>query len=106
MNFLCKISKFYHFVCLITKEIAACLTFALSLPQIYIDKRNHFGVERNTPKQLVEKVAGDIAKLLNRKRKALEVSSANNRSLPAGSPAVDNRGVKLLSVALKKGIDF
>uniref|UniRef100_A0A8C1CHY1 Calcium channel, voltage-dependent, alpha 2/delta subunit 2a n=1 Tax=Cyprinus carpio carpio TaxID=630221 RepID=A0A8C1CHY1_CYPCA len=86
----CKILSFL--ICLITKEIAACLTFDLCLPQIYIDKRNHFGVERNTPKQLVEKVSGDIAKLLNRKRKALEVSSSNNFSLPAGSRAVDNRG--------------
>uniref|UniRef100_A0A672N4Y0 Voltage-dependent calcium channel subunit alpha-2/delta-2-like n=1 Tax=Sinocyclocheilus grahami TaxID=75366 RepID=A0A672N4Y0_SINGR len=64
---------------------------------IYNEKRNQFAVERSTPKQLVEKVSGDIAKLLNRKRKALEVSSANNRSLPAGSRAIDNRGVKLLS---------
>uniref|UniRef100_A0A671K7P0 Voltage-dependent calcium channel subunit alpha-2/delta-2-like n=1 Tax=Sinocyclocheilus anshuiensis TaxID=1608454 RepID=A0A671K7P0_9TELE len=55
-------------------------------------EKNQFAVERSTPKQLVEKVAGDIAKLLNRKRKALEVSSANNRSLPAGSRAIDNCG--------------
>lgn len=79
------------------------MTFAL--PQIYNEKKSQFNVERNTPKLLVEKVAEDIANLLKRKRKALEVSRTNNPSLPAGCRAVDNCGVKLISVTLKRGID-
>ncbi|ROK31195.1 hypothetical protein DPX16_4146 [Anabarilius grahami] len=46
---------------------------------IYVDKKSHFNVERNTPKQLVEKVAEDIANLLKRKRKALESWFATKR---------------------------
>uniref|UniRef100_A0A8C1QK83 Calcium channel, voltage-dependent, alpha 2/delta subunit 2a n=1 Tax=Cyprinus carpio TaxID=7962 RepID=A0A8C1QK83_CYPCA len=64
-----------HWAGRIEKELEKVLQLVTGVQQmkgIYIDKRNHFGVERNTPKQLVEKVSGDIAKLLNRKRKALE----------------------------------
>uniref|UniRef100_A0A3B4DRE1 Calcium channel, voltage-dependent, alpha 2/delta subunit 2a n=1 Tax=Pygocentrus nattereri TaxID=42514 RepID=A0A3B4DRE1_PYGNA len=39
---------------------------------IYSEKRSQFDVRRNSPKDLVERVARDIAKLLNSKRKALE----------------------------------
>lgn len=64
-----------HWAGRIEKELEKVLQLVTGVQQmkgIYTDKRNHFGVERNTPKHLVEKVAGDIAKLLNRKRKALE----------------------------------
>ncbi|KAL1272340.1 hypothetical protein QQF64_028202, partial [Cirrhinus molitorella] len=65
-----------HWAGRIEKELEKVLQLVTGVQQmkgIYVDKRNHFGVERNTPKQLVEKVAGDIARLLNRKRKALEI---------------------------------
>lgn len=110
LNFICKILKYncfeVHCLCNWSQRKLLCAwPFTFALPQIYIDKKSHFNVERNTPKQLVEKVAEDIANLLKRKRKALEVSSTNNPSLPAGCWAVDNRGLKLLSVTLKRGID-
>ncbi|RXN03661.1 voltage-dependent calcium channel subunit alpha-2 delta-2-like protein [Labeo rohita] len=68
-------TRMMHWAGRIEKELEKVLQLVTGVQQmkgIYIDKRNHFGVERNTPKQLVEKVAGDIARLLNRKRKALE----------------------------------
>ncbi|MGH0178779.1 UNVERIFIED_CONTAM: hypothetical protein FKN15_078406 [Acipenser sinensis] len=40
--------------------------------QIYNEKRNQFEIKKNSPKELVEKVASDIEKLLAKKRKALE----------------------------------
>uniref|UniRef100_A0A8C5HLJ3 VWFA domain-containing protein n=1 Tax=Gouania willdenowi TaxID=441366 RepID=A0A8C5HLJ3_GOUWI len=39
---------------------------------IYNEKKSQFEVKRNNPKDLVERVARDISKLLNSKRKALE----------------------------------
>ncbi|MGH0179606.1 UNVERIFIED_CONTAM: hypothetical protein FKN15_002171 [Acipenser sinensis] len=39
---------------------------------IYNEKRNQFEIKKNSPKELVEKVASDIEKLLAKKRKALE----------------------------------
>lgn len=44
--------------------------------QIYNEKRSQFDVKRNSPKDLVDRVAKDIAKLLNSKRKALEVRAS------------------------------
>lgn len=41
--------------------------------QIYNEKKSQFEIKRNNPKDLVERVARDISKLLNSKRKALEV---------------------------------
>ncbi|XP_016352286.1 voltage-dependent calcium channel subunit alpha-2/delta-2-like isoform X4 [Sinocyclocheilus anshuiensis] len=64
-----------HWAGRIEKELEKVLQLVTGVQQmkgIYNEKRNQFAVERSTPKQLVEKVAGDIAKLLNRKRKALE----------------------------------
>ncbi|KAF0034817.1 hypothetical protein F2P81_012575 [Scophthalmus maximus] len=39
---------------------------------IYNEKKSQFEIKRNNPKDLVERVARDISKLLNSKRKALE----------------------------------
>ncbi|XP_067228867.1 voltage-dependent calcium channel subunit alpha-2/delta-2a isoform X1 [Chanodichthys erythropterus] len=64
-----------HWAGRIEKELEKVLqlvTGGQQMKGIYIDKKSHFNVERNTPKQLVEKVAEDIANLLKRKRKALE----------------------------------
>ncbi|XP_016130883.1 voltage-dependent calcium channel subunit alpha-2/delta-2-like [Sinocyclocheilus grahami] len=64
-----------HWAGRIEKELEKVLQLVTGVQQmkgIYNEKRNQFAVERSTPKQLVEKVSGDIAKLLNRKRKALE----------------------------------
>lgn len=46
--------------------------------QIYNEKRSQFDVKRNSPKDLVDRVAKDIAKLLNSKRKALEVRASQS----------------------------
>uniref|UniRef100_A0A8C1PM74 Calcium channel, voltage-dependent, alpha 2/delta subunit 2a n=1 Tax=Cyprinus carpio TaxID=7962 RepID=A0A8C1PM74_CYPCA len=62
---------------------------------IYNEKRNQFAVERNTPKQLVEKVSGDIAKLLNRKRKALERLAREAEDIQREHPWQD--GIKVRS---------
>ncbi|CAL8381541.1 unnamed protein product [Boreogadus saida] len=40
--------------------------------KIYNEKKSQFEIKRNNPKDLVERVARDISKLLNSKRKALE----------------------------------
>lgn len=51
--------------------------------QIYNEKKSQFDVKRNSPKDLVDRVAKDIAKLLNSKRKALEVRASQlDRSTP------------------------
>uniref|UniRef100_A0A8C0YSA8 Calcium channel, voltage-dependent, alpha 2/delta subunit 2a n=1 Tax=Cyprinus carpio carpio TaxID=630221 RepID=A0A8C0YSA8_CYPCA len=63
--------------------------------KIYNEKRNQFAVERNTPKQLVEKVSGDIAKLLNRKRKALERLAREAEDIQREHPWQD--GIKVRS---------
>ncbi|KAJ7998438.1 hypothetical protein DPEC_G00204930 [Dallia pectoralis] len=42
-------------------------------PQIYNEKKSQFDIKRNNPKDLVERVARDIAKLLTGKKRALEV---------------------------------
>ena len=42
--------------------------------QIYNEKRRQFSLVKNQPRQIVEKVASDIEKLLAKKRKALDVS--------------------------------
>lgn len=41
--------------------------------QIYGEKRRQFSLVRNNPREIVEKVATDIERLLAKKRKALEV---------------------------------
>lgn len=41
--------------------------------QIYNEKKSQFEIKKNNPRDLVERVARDISKLLNSKRKALEV---------------------------------
>lgn len=43
--------------------------------QIYKDNRNLFEVQENEPQKLVEKVAGDIESLLDRKVQALKVGA-------------------------------
>lgn len=41
--------------------------------QIYLEKKRQFSLVRNNPRDIVEKVATDIERLLAKKRKALEV---------------------------------
>ncbi len=50
---------------------------ALMLFQIYGEKRRQFSLVRNNPREIVEKVATDIERLLAKKRKALEVRKHN-----------------------------
>uniref|UniRef100_W5KJZ8 Calcium channel, voltage-dependent, alpha 2/delta subunit 2a n=1 Tax=Astyanax mexicanus TaxID=7994 RepID=W5KJZ8_ASTMX len=64
-----------HWASRIEKELDKVLpqvTGAQQMRSIYNEKRSQFDVKRNSPKELVERVARDIAKLLNSKRKALE----------------------------------
>ncbi|XP_017563898.1 voltage-dependent calcium channel subunit alpha-2/delta-2a isoform X1 [Pygocentrus nattereri] len=64
-----------HWASRIEKELDKVLpqvTGAQQMRSIYSEKRSQFDVRRNSPKDLVERVARDIAKLLNSKRKALE----------------------------------
>ncbi|XP_072540979.1 voltage-dependent calcium channel subunit alpha-2/delta-2a isoform X2 [Salminus brasiliensis] len=64
-----------HWASRIEKELDKVLpqvTGAQQMKSIYSEKRSQFEVKRNSPKDLVERVARDIAKLLNRKRIALE----------------------------------
>lgn len=42
--------------------------------QIYNEKRRQYSLMRNNPRDIVEKVASDIEKLLAKKKRALEVS--------------------------------
>lgn len=81
--------------------------FALFFLQIYNEKRSQFDVKRNSPKDLVEKVAKDIAKLLNSKRKALEVRGAQTdrstlqRTETRASPVLDNIFICVAFLQLK-----
>uniref|UniRef100_A0A3Q2XC67 Calcium channel, voltage-dependent, alpha 2/delta subunit 2a n=1 Tax=Hippocampus comes TaxID=109280 RepID=A0A3Q2XC67_HIPCM len=65
-----------HWAARIEKELEKVLqhvTGTQQLRSIYNEKRSQFEIKRNNPKDLVERVARDIARLLNSKRKALEV---------------------------------
>lgn len=54
--------------------------------QIYKDNRNLFEVQENEPQKLVEKVAGDIESLLDRKVQALKVgASVRSEGGPGGA---------------------
>uniref|UniRef100_A0A3Q3DQE9 Calcium channel, voltage-dependent, alpha 2/delta subunit 2a n=1 Tax=Hippocampus comes TaxID=109280 RepID=A0A3Q3DQE9_HIPCM len=64
-----------HWAARIEKELEKVLqhvTGTQQLRSIYNEKRSQFEIKRNNPKDLVERVARDIARLLNSKRKALE----------------------------------
>uniref|UniRef100_A0AAY4AWC2 VWFA domain-containing protein n=1 Tax=Denticeps clupeoides TaxID=299321 RepID=A0AAY4AWC2_9TELE len=64
-----------HWAGRIEKELEKVLQLVTGSQQmrgIYNEKKSQFDIKRNQPKDLVEKVARDIAKLLNSKRKALE----------------------------------
>lgn len=52
--------------------------------QIYKDNRNLFEVQENEPQKLVEKVAGDIESLLDRKVQALKVGVCVGGALREG----------------------
>lgn len=51
-----------------------CLMMYIMNSQIYNEKRRQFSLVKNQPREIVEKVASDIEKLLAKKRKALDVS--------------------------------
>ncbi|KAM6980087.1 voltage-dependent calcium channel subunit alpha-2/delta-2a [Aplochiton taeniatus] len=64
-----------HWAGRIEKELEKVLQHVTGTQQmraIYNEKKSQFEIKRNNPKDLVEKVARDIAKLLNSKRRALE----------------------------------
>ncbi|XP_011473086.2 voltage-dependent calcium channel subunit alpha-2/delta-2 isoform X3 [Oryzias latipes] len=64
-----------HWAQRIEKELEKVLQHVTGTEQmksIYNEKKSQFEIKRNNPKDLVERVARDISKLLNSKRKALE----------------------------------
>uniref|UniRef100_A0AAQ4PZP2 Calcium channel, voltage-dependent, alpha 2/delta subunit 2a n=1 Tax=Gasterosteus aculeatus aculeatus TaxID=481459 RepID=A0AAQ4PZP2_GASAC len=64
-----------HWAGRIEKELEKVLQHVTGTQQmrsIYNEKKSQFEIKRNSPKDLVERVARDISKLLNSKRKALE----------------------------------
>ncbi|KAF1391810.1 hypothetical protein PFLUV_G00045940 [Perca fluviatilis] len=64
-----------HWAGRIEKELEKVLQHVTGTQQmrsIYNEKKSQFEIKRNNPKDLVERVARDISKLLNSKRKALE----------------------------------
>ncbi|XP_034388668.1 voltage-dependent calcium channel subunit alpha-2/delta-2a [Cyclopterus lumpus] len=64
-----------HWAGRIEKELEKVLQHVTGTQQmrsIYNEKKSQFEIKRNNPKDLVDRVARDIAKLLNSKRKALE----------------------------------
>uniref|UniRef100_A0A8C5D1J0 Calcium channel, voltage-dependent, alpha 2/delta subunit 2a n=1 Tax=Gadus morhua TaxID=8049 RepID=A0A8C5D1J0_GADMO len=64
-----------HWAGRIEKELEKVLQHVTGIQQmrsIYNEKKSQFEIKRNNPKDLVERVARDISKLLNSKRKALE----------------------------------
>ncbi|XP_059184712.1 voltage-dependent calcium channel subunit alpha-2/delta-2a isoform X2 [Centropristis striata] len=64
-----------HWAGRIEKELEKVLqhvTGTQQMKSIYSEKKSQFEIKRNNPKDLVERVARDISKLLNSKRKALE----------------------------------
>ncbi|XP_072308629.1 voltage-dependent calcium channel subunit alpha-2/delta-2a [Eucyclogobius newberryi] len=64
-----------HWAGRIEKELDKVLQHVTGTQQmrsIYNEKKSQFEIKRNSPKDLVERVARDISKLLNSKRKALE----------------------------------
>ncbi|XP_068450316.1 voltage-dependent calcium channel subunit alpha-2/delta-2a isoform X1 [Clinocottus analis] len=64
-----------HWAGRIEKELEKVLQHVTGTQQmrsIYNEKKSQFEIKRNNPKDLVDRVARDISKLLNSKRKALE----------------------------------
>ncbi|XP_022063667.1 voltage-dependent calcium channel subunit alpha-2/delta-2a isoform X1 [Acanthochromis polyacanthus] len=64
-----------HWAGRIEKELEKVLQHVTGTQQmrsIYNEKKSQFEIKRNNPKDLVERVARDISRLLNSKRKALE----------------------------------
>ncbi|KAM4582396.1 voltage-dependent calcium channel subunit alpha-2/delta-2a isoform 3-T3 [Fundulus diaphanus] len=64
-----------HWAGRIEKELEKVLqhvTGAQQMRSIYNEKKSQFEIKRNNPKDLVDRVARDISKLLNSKSKALE----------------------------------
>uniref|UniRef100_A0A1A8GTV4 Calcium channel, voltage-dependent, alpha 2/delta subunit 2 n=1 Tax=Nothobranchius korthausae TaxID=1143690 RepID=A0A1A8GTV4_9TELE len=64
-----------HWAGRIEKELEKVLQHVTGTQQmrsIYNEKKSQFDIKRNNPKDLVERVARDISKLLSSKRKALE----------------------------------
>lgn len=65
--------------------------------QIYKDNRNLFEVQENEPQKLVEKVAGDIESLLDRKVQALKVCASVRLEGGPGREALPHEGCVLTS---------
>ncbi|XP_069045633.1 voltage-dependent calcium channel subunit alpha-2/delta-2a isoform X2 [Lepisosteus oculatus] len=82
-----------HWAGRIEQEIDRVLQLVSGAQQmkgIYSEKRNQFDIRKNSPKELVEKVASNIEKLLAKKRKALERLTREAEKLQKENPWKDN----------------
>uniref|UniRef100_A0A8C7PRM6 Calcium channel, voltage-dependent, alpha 2/delta subunit 2a n=1 Tax=Oncorhynchus mykiss TaxID=8022 RepID=A0A8C7PRM6_ONCMY len=86
-----------HWAGRIEKELEKTLqlvTGAQQMKGIYNEKKSQFDIKRNNPKDLVERVARDIAKLLTSKRRALERLAREAEQLQTMYPWQDGIKVK------------
>ncbi|XP_041748709.1 voltage-dependent calcium channel subunit alpha-2/delta-2a isoform X3 [Coregonus clupeaformis] len=84
-----------HWAGRIEKELEKTLQLVTGTQQmkgIYNEKKSQFDIKRNNPKDLVERVARDIAKLLTSKRRALERLAREAEQLQTMYPWLD--GIK------------
>ncbi|KAF7711449.1 voltage-dependent calcium channel subunit alpha-2/delta-2a isoform X1 [Silurus meridionalis] len=82
-----------HWAGRIEKELNKVLpqvTGVHQMKSIYNEKKSQFEVKRNSPKDLVDRVAKDIAKLLTGKRKALERLAKEAEQIQTLHPWRDN----------------
>ncbi|XP_041743432.1 voltage-dependent calcium channel subunit alpha-2/delta-2 isoform X3 [Coregonus clupeaformis] len=82
-----------HWAGRIEKELEKTIQLVTGTEQIrgiYNEKKSQFDIKRNNPKDLVERVARDIAKLLTSKRRALERLAREAEQLQTDFPWLDS----------------
>ncbi|XP_029630434.1 voltage-dependent calcium channel subunit alpha-2/delta-2-like isoform X1 [Salmo trutta] len=82
-----------HWAGRIEKELEKTIQLVTGTQQIrgiYNEKKSQFDIKRNNPKDLVERVARDIAKLLTSKRRALERLAREAEQLQTDFPWLDS----------------
>nr|XP_046166788.1 voltage-dependent calcium channel subunit alpha-2/delta-2-like isoform X1 [Oncorhynchus gorbuscha] len=82
-----------HWAGRIEKELEKTIQLVTGTQQIrgiYNEKKSQFDIKKNNPKDLVERVARDIAKLLTSKRRALERLAREAEQLQTDFPWLDS----------------
>uniref|UniRef100_A0A8C7CP70 Calcium channel, voltage-dependent, alpha 2/delta subunit 2a n=1 Tax=Oncorhynchus kisutch TaxID=8019 RepID=A0A8C7CP70_ONCKI len=85
--------RMMHWAGRIEKELEKTIQLVTGTQQIrgiYNEKKSQFDIKRNNPKDLVERVARDIAKLLTSKRRALERLAREAEQLQTDFPWLDS----------------